>query len=70
MDESRLDSQSSEDLDTVRLLDQLLEAVDGGRRVVVGQYEASIILALLGDHGYSDRMMRAVEALQGSEPSL
>jgi hypothetical protein len=65
MDESLLDGQSSEDQDTVRLLDRLLETVDGGRSIVVRQYEASIILALLGGHAFGDRMMRAAEELQG-----
>lgn len=41
----------------VDLLDQLLQTTDGGREVVLGQYEASTILALLMDKMYREIVM-------------
>jgi hypothetical protein len=64
MNEPTRDRQASEDDDAAQLVDRLLEAADGGRKVLLGQYEASILLALLGDQSYTAKIMRAVEELE------
>lgn len=57
MESGALESESQSIDRAVDLLDHLLEIADGGRGMVVEQYEASTILALLMDKRYRNEAM-------------
>jgi hypothetical protein len=46
----------------VELIERLLEAADGGRKIGLGEYQASTILAMLDDPGYRNSVLAAHSA--------
>jgi hypothetical protein len=61
MDTNGLETESKSIERAVDLLDHLLYIADGGRAMVVGQYEASTILALLMDKPYRVDVMSRLD---------
>jgi hypothetical protein len=63
MENSGLESKSDSIDHAAKLIDRLLNTSDGGQRIIVGQYEASTIVALLTDSLYRADVMSRVEGL-------
>lgn len=61
MDREDLETESESVERAVDLLDQLSATADGGRDVLLGQYEASTILALLMDEPYRAEVMSRLD---------
>lgn len=63
MEANGLETESESIERVVDFLDHLLYIADGGRAMVVGQYEASTILALLMDKQYRVAVMSRLDDL-------